>query len=90
MEIFCSKRIGNSGVLEYKLVQGRQEHTEWGSMNIYGIRVKYCAPDDFQYYSADNVASKPQTLLQVIKYLFDKSVMPGDVFEHMEVFLKTP
>ena len=89
MEIYCSKNIGDSGVLEYKMTVDRQEHADLGKINLYGIRVKYCSEDDFSYYSADSIASKPQTVLQIIKHLFDKSVMPEKVYENIESFLKS-
>ena len=89
MEIYCSKKIGQNGILEYKMTSTKSEHSELGSFNQYGLRVKYCSPVDFDYYSIESVASKPQTVLQIIKYLFDKNVMPDKVYSNVESFLKS-
>ena len=88
MEVFCRKEIGQSGILEYKMTLNKQEHEELGSISVYGMRVKYCAPDDFRYYNAENVSSKPQRVLQIIKHLFDRSVMPEDVYAYMQDFMR--
>ena len=86
MEVFCKKEV-DGGALEYKMVESKREHGELGSISVYGIRVKYASPDDFSYYSAENLSSKPQTILQIIKYLFDRNVMPENVYENIENFL---
>lgn len=89
MEVFCKKQVGEKGSLEYKMVEGKKEHGALGAVSVYGIRVKYAAPDDFAYYSAENLSTKPQMILQIIKYLFDRNVMPEEVYENIEGFLKT-
>ena len=89
MEIYCRKNIENAGALEYKMTESHHEHGELGSVSAYGIRVKYTAEDDFLYYSAENLSSKPQTVLQIIKYLFDKNVLPDKVVENIEGFLRS-
>ena len=88
MEVFCRKEIAQGGILEYKMILNKQEHEELGSISVYGMRVKYCAPDDFRYYFAENVSAKPQRVLQIIKYLFDRNVMPEEVYGHMQAFLR--
>ena len=89
MEIYCSKIIGDNMILEYKMTQKKKDHPELGVVNEYGFRVKYSGPYDFRYYSAESIASKPHTVLQTIKYLFDKNVLPEQVYENVESFLKS-
>ena len=89
MEVFCKKKTDEGGELEYKMVETKAEHEGLGRVSVYGLRVKYCAAGDFSYYSAENISSKPQVILQIIKYLFDKSVMPEQVYESMESFLQS-
>ncbi|MBQ6381481.1 MAG: hypothetical protein IJJ41_07815 [Clostridia bacterium] len=89
MEVFCRKKTAGGGDLEYKMVESKTEHAELGRISVYGLRVKYASRDNFSYYSAGNLACKPQVILQIIKYLFDKSVMPENVYENIECFFKS-
>ncbi|MBR0413524.1 MAG: hypothetical protein IJI67_00455 [Clostridia bacterium] len=89
MEIFCRKETGETGQLEYKMVESKAQRGELGTVSVYGLRIKYSAPDNFEYYSAPDLSSKPQVILQVIKYLFDRSVMPEQAGESIEAFLQS-
>ncbi|MBR2590980.1 MAG: hypothetical protein IKE65_08660 [Clostridia bacterium] len=89
MEVFCSKQISNGGTLEYKMVESSREHGELGNISVYGLRVKYMSADDFMYYSAENLTSKPQPVLQLIKCLFDENVLPDKVYENIARFLNS-
>ena len=88
MEIYCAKPLAG-GTLEYKMTSLHSEQEGLGKGNEYGLRVKYTSPQDFEYYSIDSLAVKPQTVLQIIKHLFDKNVMPDKVYNNIESFLKS-
>ncbi|MBE6818950.1 MAG: hypothetical protein E7517_07340 [Ruminococcaceae bacterium] len=89
MEIFCRKQAGEAGQLEYKMVESKSQQGELGAISVYGLRIKYCARDDFSYYSVPDLSQKPQVILQIIKYLFDRSVMPEQAGESIEAFLES-
>ena len=89
MEIYCSKLIGRNTTLEYKMTVIPVQHSELGRHNRYGLRVKLSSPENFDYYSFDDLAAKPQTVLQIIKRLFDENVLPDKVSDNIESFLKS-
>lgn len=87
MEIFCTKKTDNDATLEYKMCQSKSDAAAIGTRSAYGFKVKYISPIEFSYYFAEDVAAKPQTVLQLIKYLFDNNIKPHEVYARMEEFL---
>lgn len=67
----------------------KSSNSEFGEFVTYGIRSKYMADDDFRYMNIDDVAPKPQLIMQIIKKLFDESVMPENTFDAVEDFLRS-
>lgn len=79
--------MDNDATLEYKMCQSKAENGQLGSVNVYGFKVKYISPQEFSYCYAEDIAGKPQTVLQLIKYLFDNNVKPNEVYSKTEAFL---
>lgn len=88
MEVYCKKEA-LGGTLEYKMIERHEETAELGRMKTYGLSVKYYSQDDFDYYCIENVAHKPQIVLQIIKYLFDRNTTPENAYSSIENFLNS-
>ncbi len=86
METFCKKDIdygGNICCLEYKMLEKRTQIMDIGEITMYGMRIKLYGFGEFQYACINEICSKPQKILQLIKYMFDKCIVPNEA----EIFL---
>lgn len=88
MEVYCKKEA-YGGTLEYKMIERFEDRSALGRIKTYGLSVKFYSEGDFDYYCVEDVASKPQVVLQLIKYLFDKNVKPKNAYANIENFIKT-
>ena len=91
METYCKKMIENAGkeyYLEYKMITHKSEVMDLGDITMYGIRIKLFGNGEFEYSDLREVCSKPQKALQLIKLMFDKSILPQNAQSYIDTFFK--
>lgn len=91
MEIFCKKegtQNGKKSLTEYKLISNTLKLGTLGSVKSYGVSVKRFSKGNFEYCLYRDISEKPNTVIKLIKKMFDKGISPEQSKGFVDEFLQ--